>query len=118
LLEIHARKAIRGSRFDGRLPAWTSRTQIFTTNYDLAFELAASRTGFAVIDGFSHVSPQRFDSGFFDVDLAVRDRDRAATAIEWMPNVIQATNATTFTQRRYRSACETSRAAGARLRCP
>ncbi len=73
----------------GRRPTRLPRTQIFTTNYDQAFEVAASRTGFAVIDGFSHVSPQRFDSSFFDVDLAVRDRERAATAVEWMPNVIQ-----------------------------
>jgi hypothetical protein len=72
-----------------RRPARLPRTQLYTTNYDLAFETAASRTGFAVIDGFSHTAPQRFDSSYFDVDLAVRDRQRAASAIEWMPNVLQ-----------------------------
>ena len=72
-----------------RRPARLPRTQLYTTNYDLAFETAASRTGFAVIDGFSHTAPQRFDSGYFDVDLALRDRQRAASAVEWMPNVLQ-----------------------------
>lgn len=72
-----------------RRPSRLPRTQLFTTNYDLAFETAASRAGFAVIDGFSHAAPQRFDSGYFDVDFAVRDRDRAASAVEWMPNVVQ-----------------------------
>lgn len=72
-----------------RRPARLPRTQLYTTNYDLAFEVAASRTGFAVIDGFSHTEPQRFDSSYFDVDLAIRDRQRAATAVEWMPNVMQ-----------------------------
>ncbi len=84
-LPVHETFLRRIARRPARLP----RTQIFTTNYDLAFEMAASRTGFAVIDGFSHTAPQRFDSGYFDVDLAVRDRDRAATALEWMPNVVQ-----------------------------
>lgn len=63
------------------------RTQIFTTNYDLAFEVAASKAGFSVIDGFSHVAPQRFDSAYFDIDLAIRDRERAASAVDWAPNV-------------------------------
>jgi hypothetical protein len=72
-----------------RRPSRLPRTQLYTTNYDLAFEIAASRTGFAVIDGFSHTAPQRFDSSYFDVDLAVRDRQRAASAVEWMPNVLQ-----------------------------
>lgn len=71
-----------------RRPARLPRTQIYTTNYDLAFEVAASRTGFALIDGFSHVSPQRFNSAYFDVDYAFRDRERAATPMEWMHNVV------------------------------
>lgn len=71
-----------------RRPARLPRTQIYTTNYDLAFEVAASRTGFALVDGFSHVSPQRFNSSYFDVDYAFRDRERAATPIEWMHNVV------------------------------
>jgi hypothetical protein len=72
-----------------RRPARLPRVQLYTTNYDLAFETAASRTGFAVIDGFSHVAPQRFDGGYFDVDFAIRDRERAASIIDWMPNVLQ-----------------------------
>jgi SIR2-like domain len=84
-LPVHEIFLRRIARRPTRLP----RTQLFTTNYDLAFETAASRTGFAVLDGFSHVAPQRFDSSYFDVDLAVRDRERAAAAVEWMPNVFQ-----------------------------
>ncbi len=84
-LPVHEAFLRRIARRPARLP----RAQLYTTNYDLAFETAASRTGFAVIDGFSHTAPQRFDSTYFDVDLAVRDRERAATAIEWMPNVLQ-----------------------------
>jgi SIR2-like domain len=84
-LPIHEAFLRRIARRPARLP----RTQLYTTNYDLAFETAASRTGFAVIDGFSHTAPQRFDSGYFDVDLALRDRQRAASAVEWMPNVMQ-----------------------------
>jgi hypothetical protein len=84
-LPVHEIFLRRIARRPTRLP----RTQIFTTNYDLAFETAASRSGFAVVDGFSHVAPQRFDSSYFDVDLAVRDRERAASAVEWMPNVFQ-----------------------------
>jgi hypothetical protein len=72
-----------------RRPSRMPRAQVYTTNYDLAFENAASRTGFAVIDGFSHTAPQRFDTSYFDVDLAFRDRERSATAVEWMPNVLQ-----------------------------
>lgn len=84
-LPMHEAFLRRIARRPTRLP----RAQLYTTNYDLAFETAASRTGFAVIDGFSHTAPQRFDSTYFDVDLAVRDRERAATAVEWMPNVLQ-----------------------------
>jgi hypothetical protein len=72
----------------GRRPARLPRTQLYTTNYDLAFETAASNTGFALIDGFSHTSPQRFDGSYFDYDLAIRDRDRAAAALDWAPNVL------------------------------
>src|SRR5690606_19411760 len=36
------------------------RTKLFTTNYDLCFEQAASCAGFIVLDGFSHTLPQRF----------------------------------------------------------
>lgn len=80
--EAFLRKVARRST---RLP----RTQLFTTNYDLAFERAAARTGFALIDGFSHSQPQRFDSSYFEHDFAARDRERAAVPVEWIPNVLQ-----------------------------
>lgn len=74
----------RVARRSTRLP----RTQLFTTNYDLAFETAASRADFRLIDGFSHAGRPSFSGGAFDIDLAVRDRERAASAIEWIPNVL------------------------------
>ncbi|MBI2927798.1 MAG: SIR2 family protein [Verrucomicrobia bacterium] len=55
-----------------RRPTNKPRTQVFTTNYDLCFEHAASRVGFAVIDGFSHTLPQRFDGDFFNLDYVRR----------------------------------------------
>jgi hypothetical protein len=65
------------------------RTQLYTTNYDLAFEIAAAGMGFSIIDGFSHAHPQRFDGSYFDHDFAIRDRERATAPIDWAPNVIQ-----------------------------
>lgn len=74
----------RVARRSTRLP----RTQLFTTNYDLAFEAAASRGDFTLIDGFSHAGQPSFSGAAFDIDLAVRDRERAASAVEWVPNVL------------------------------
>lgn len=70
-----------------RRPARLPRAQLFTTNYDLAFETAAAASGFVVVDGFSYAAPRRFDGRNFDIDFAVRDRERAASAVEWLPNV-------------------------------
>jgi hypothetical protein len=84
-LSVHEMFLRRVARRSTNLP----RTQLFTTNYDLAFEAAAARTGFAVIDGFSHAHPQRFDGVYFDHDFATRDRERAAIPVEWVPNVVQ-----------------------------
>lgn len=84
-LETHEAFLRRVARRSTSLP----RTQIFTTNYDLAFETAAARIGFAVIDGFSHAHPQRFDGTYFSHDFATRDRERAAVPVDWVPNVIQ-----------------------------
>ncbi|WP_416442557.1 SIR2 family protein [Leucobacter sp. HNU] len=47
------------------------RAQIFTTNYDLAFESAARRTRFNVIDGFGF-GGRDFDGGSFDLDYVRR----------------------------------------------
>lgn len=71
-----------------RRPPRLPRTQLFTTNYDLAFEEAAARTGFTLIDGFSHAGVPTFNGSSFDIDLAIRDRERAASAVEWIPNVL------------------------------
>jgi hypothetical protein len=84
-LSIHEAFLRRVARRSTRLP----RTQLFTTNYDLAFETAAARSGFAVIDGFSHSYPQRFDGVYFEHDFATRDRERAAVPVDWVPNVVQ-----------------------------
>jgi hypothetical protein len=84
-LSVHETFLRRVARRTTKLP----RTQLFTTNYDLAFETAAANTGFAVIDGFSHAYPQRFDGAFFEHDFATRDRERAAVPVDWVPNVLQ-----------------------------
>ncbi|NIL88100.1 hypothetical protein RhoFasSB10_00378 [Rhodococcus fascians] len=67
----------------GRRSTRLQRTQIFTTNYDRAFEEAAGRTRFNVIDGFGY-GARRFDGGSFDLDY-VRRRPNEQLALE--PNV-------------------------------
>ena len=59
------------------------RTQLFTTNYDLAFETAAQRTRFNAIDGFGY-GGQVFDGASFDLDY-VRRRPHEPLTLE--PNV-------------------------------
>lgn len=49
-----------------------SRLNIFTTNYDTAFEEAASKLGIVVIDGFSFTKPRQYDARFFDYDIVKR----------------------------------------------
>ena len=49
------------------------RTKIFTTNYDLCFEYAARQGRYVVIDGFSHTTPQVFDSLYFGYDIVKRE---------------------------------------------
>lgn len=49
-----------------------SRTKLFTTNYDLCFEMAARRSGFVVIDGFAFGNDARFDSAQFGYDVVRR----------------------------------------------
>lgn len=51
-----------------------SRTQVFTTNYDLAFEQAAERIRFHVIDGFGFGNQGAFDGNTFDMDIVRRRR--------------------------------------------
>jgi len=69
-----------------RRPVRLPRTRLFTTNYDLCFETAASRAGYSLIDGFSHTLPQYFDGSNFTYDL-VR-REGIADAPAYVPNVL------------------------------
>ena len=48
------------------------RLKIFTTNYDLCFEVAAAGLGLVVIDGFSFSYPHIFDSRYFEYDMVKR----------------------------------------------
>jgi hypothetical protein len=50
------------------------RLKIFTTNYDLCFERAASILGGIAIDGFSFTAPRRYDPRYFNYDLVRRPR--------------------------------------------
>lgn len=52
------------------------RFKLFTLNYDLMFEQAASRGNFAVIDGFSFTSPRVFSGRNFDYDIVNRHKAR------------------------------------------
>lgn len=70
-----------------RRRARDSRLQLFTTNYDLAFDRAAAQLGFVAIDGFSFSSPRRFDARLFDYDIVQRAADSAE--ISFVPGVFQ-----------------------------
>lgn len=59
--------------------------KLFTTNYDLCFESAASNARFVVVDGFSHTQPQEFDGSHFDYDFVRRAPDRETP--DYIPNV-------------------------------
>lgn len=48
------------------------RVKVFTTNYDLCVEEAASRLGVVLIDGFSHSAEQRFNRDYFQHDIVRR----------------------------------------------
>lgn len=54
-----------------------SRAKIFTLNYDLLFEQAASKGGYVVIDGFSFNMPREFSGVNFDYDIVTRSSNRA-----------------------------------------
>jgi hypothetical protein len=64
-----------------------SRMQLFTTNYDTAFESAANRSRFLAVDGFSFGEPREFDGSFFDYDF-VR-REVTSTSMDLIPNVFK-----------------------------
>jgi len=80
-LDVHEAFLRKVARRSTRLP----RMKLFTTNYDLCFEAAASATRFVVIDGFSHTHPQEFDGTHFGYDLVRRDEEREAP--DYIPNV-------------------------------
>ena len=50
------------------------RLKVFTTNYDLCFERAASELGGVALDGFSFSVPRRYDPRFFNYDIIRRPR--------------------------------------------
>lgn len=67
-LETHKTFLHRLSRRRVRDP----RLRIFTTNYDLCFERAASALGSVVIDGFSFTAPRHYDPRYFGYDIIRR----------------------------------------------
>lgn len=69
-LEAHKTFLHRLSRRRVRDP----RLKVFTTNYDLCFECAASAIGGVVIDGFSFTPPRHYDPRYFDYDIIRRPR--------------------------------------------
>lgn len=64
------------------------RLKIFTTNYDLAFEVAASNTGMIVIDGFEFSKPNRFNPAWYQYDIVNRNQ-AAEKGGAYLPNIIQ-----------------------------
>ena len=50
------------------------RLKVFTTNYDLCFERAASELGGVALDGFSFTAPRRYDPRYFGYDIIRRPR--------------------------------------------
>lgn len=49
------------------------RVKLFTLNYDLLFEYAATSVNAIVIDGFSYTFPRTFSGRFFDYDIVQRE---------------------------------------------
>jgi hypothetical protein len=80
-LSIHEAFLRKVARRSTRLP----RAKLFTTNYDLCFESAASKARFVVTDGFSHSEPQEFDGSYFNYDFVRRHPDRETP--DYIPNV-------------------------------
>lgn len=64
-----------------------SRAKIFTLNYDLLFEQAASKGGYVVIDGFSFNTPRMFNGTNFDYDIVTRNTNRAISEESFSPKV-------------------------------
>jgi hypothetical protein len=64
-----------------------SRLKIFTTNYDRAFEEAATEGGYVIIDGFSFTQPRRFSGKYFDYDIVIRENSRTSSTENFANNV-------------------------------
>lgn len=64
------------------------RVQLFTTNYDLLFEMAANESGFVVIDGFSFTQPRRFSGRYFDLDIVNREKTRIKQEESFVSKVV------------------------------
>ena len=64
------------------------RLKIFTTNYDLAFEQAASNVGFVVIDGFEFSNPSYFNPMWFNYDIVNRRHSKNSEGA-YISNVLQ-----------------------------
>ena len=64
-----------------------SRVKVFTLNYDLLFEQAASKGGYVVIDGFSFNTPRLFNGTNFDYDIVIRNTNRAISEENFTPKV-------------------------------
>lgn len=65
-----------------------SRLKVFTTNYDTAFEEAASELGIVVIDGFSFAFPRQYDARFFDYDIVRRGLNKS-TETDYLEGVFK-----------------------------
>lgn len=65
------------------------RVQLFTTNYDLLFEMAANESGFVVIDGFSFTQPRKFSGRYFDLDIVNREKTRIKQEESFISKVFQ-----------------------------
>jgi len=79
-LAAHRKFLLRMSRRRARDP----RLKVFTTNYDLCFEMAAAMQRLVVIDGFSFSAPRYFDPSYFHLDIVRRreNRDDIGTPLE------------------------------------
>lgn len=64
------------------------RLKLFTTNYDLCLETAASSLGITVIDGFSFSQLRRFDPRFFGYDVVRRAKGSDETH-DFVEGVVQ-----------------------------
>lgn len=71
----------------GRRSPKQKRLKLFTTNYDLAFETAASNTGMIVIDGFEFSNPSRFNPAWFHYDVVNRSQ-ASEKGGAYLPNIV------------------------------